>query len=680
MKIIYTDVLVIGGGLAGLRVATGVKARGHDAVVLTLVPPKRSHSAAAQGGMQASLANSAMGSGDNEDIHFEDTIKGSDWGADQKVVRMFVNTAPKAIRELAAWGVPWSRIKRGDHQAIINTEAVTIHEQDRAHGLINSRDFGGTKKWRTCYTSDGTGHSMLYAMDNKAHEQKIDVQERMEAVALIYDLSAAKQPRCYGAVVRNLMTGELSAYVAKATTIATGGYGRIFRVSTNAIICEGMGQAIALETGVATLGNMEAIQFHPTAIVPVGILTTEGCRGDGGVLRDVDGYRFMPDYEPEKKDLASRDVVSRRMTEHMRKGKGVPSRYGDHLWLDITQLGRAHIEKNLREVNDICKNFLGIDPVKEWIPVRPTQHYSMGGIRTQYNGESTTLKGLYACGEAACWDLHGFNRLGGNSVSETVVSGMLAAETIADYCDTAQSSIDINYNVIECFIRAEENKLDRLLNFDQHNKNNELQAEDAYELREAMETIMMDKVGIFRNGNDLQQAVTELQQLLRRSKNISVECCKSKAANPALENAYRTQKMIKIALTAAYGALLRTESRGAHCREDYPRRNDKDWLKRTIMQWPEANKDLPQVSYEALDIAEMELPPGFRGYGVDNSISHPQSKQRQQQVAQLKAENKQVNGDRFALQELLMPYKELLPPKYRGRNERLDERFTDETG
>jgi len=521
---------------------------------------------------------------------------------------------------------------------------------------------------------------MLYAMDNKAHEQKIDVQERMEAVALIYDLSADKQPRCYGAVVRNLMTGELSAYVAKATTIATGGYGRIFSVSTNAIICEGIGQAIALETGVATLGNMEAIQFHPTAIVPVGILATEGCRGDGGVLRDVDGYRFMPDYEPEKKDLASRDVVSRRMKEHMRKGKGVASRYGDHLWLDITQLGRQHIEKNLREVNDICKNFLGIDPVKEWIPVRPTQHYSMGGIRTQYTGESTTLKGLYACGEAACWDMHGFNRLGGNSVSETVVSGMLVAEYISDFCDTVQSSIDINSDVIEWFIRAEENKLDRLLNFSQHNKDSNIQAEDAYELREAMETIMMEKVGIFRNGDDLQQAVKELQQLLQRSRNISVKYSNSRAANPALENAYRTQKMIKIALTAAYGALLRTESRGAHSREDYPQRNDKEWLKRTIMQWPEANKDLPEVSYEALDINEMELPPGFRGYGADNTIHHPQSKKRQQQVDRIKADNKKEEADRFSLQESLMPYKELLPPKYRAKNERLDERFANEKG
>ena len=664
MKITYTDVLVIGGGLAGLRTATGVKERGHDVILLTLVPPKRSHSAAAQGGMQASLGNSVMGEGDNEDVHFEDTVKGSDWGADQEVVRMFVNTAPKAIRELAAWGVPWNRVKKGARQAIINAEKVTITEKEEAHGLITARDFGGTKKWRTCYTSDGTGHSMLFAMDNKAHEDRIEVHERMEAMALIHE-----NGRCYGAVARNLMNGELVAYIAKATTIATGGYGRIYSVSTNAVICQGMGQAIALESGVATLGNMEAIQFHPTAIVPVGILTTEGCRGDGGILRDVDGYRFMPDYEPAKKELASRDVVSRRMTEHMRKGKGVPSPYGDHLWLDITILGRAHIEKNLREVKEICESFLGIDPAEEWIPVRPTQHYSMGGIRTKHTGESQTLRGLYSCGEAACWDLHGFNRLGGNSVAETVVSGMLVAEYIADFCDSPESDIDISTATARSFLEGQQRLIDGLLEIKE--------GEDAYELREAMETIMMEKVGIFRNGEDLKAAVEELEQLLIRSRNIEVKRSKSRAANPALVNAYRTQRMIKVALTVAYGALLRTESRGAHSREDYPERNDAEWLKRTITSWPDPEQTLPTVAYEPIDIHRMELPPGFRGYGRDMTIHHGDTAQRQEVVDRIREGMEHEGLDRFEIQHALMPYEELLPYRYRGRNERLYEPLGD---
>ncbi len=315
MKVVYTDVLVIGGGLAGLRVAIGARRRGHDAIVLSLVPPKRSHSAAAQGGMQASLGNVTKGQGDNEDVHFEDTVKGSDWGADQQVVRMFVNTAPKAVRELAAWGVPWSRVKQGDRQVIINGEKVTITEREEAHGLVAQRDFGGTKKWRTCYVSDGTGHAMLFAVGDRAIAEGIPVHERTEALALIHD-----GERCYGAIVRNLITGELTAYVAKATAIATGGAGRVYRVTTNAVICEGIGAALALETGIVPLGNMEAVQFHPTGIFPAGILVTEGCRGDGGLLRDASGHRFMPDYEPEKKELASRDVVSRRMEEHIRKG------------------------------------------------------------------------------------------------------------------------------------------------------------------------------------------------------------------------------------------------------------------------------------------------------------------------------------------------------------------------
>src|SRR3954464_1609192 len=208
MKIIYTDVLVVGGGLAGLRIGIGAKRRGHDVIILSLVPPKRSHSAAAQGGMQASLANVAKGQGDNEDIHFEDTVRGSDWGADQRVVRMFVNTAPKAVRELAAWGVPWSRVARGDREVVINGQKVTITEREAAEGLVAQRDFGGTKKWRACYVSDGTGHAMLFAVSDRAIAQQMPVHERKEALALIHD-----GHRCYGAVVRDLITGELAAYL-----------------------------------------------------------------------------------------------------------------------------------------------------------------------------------------------------------------------------------------------------------------------------------------------------------------------------------------------------------------------------------------------------------------------------------------------------------------------------------
>jgi fumarate reductase flavoprotein subunit len=655
MNVIYTDSLVIGGGLAGLRIAIASMQRGYDTIVLSLMPAKRSHSAAAQGGMQASLGASVKGEGDNEEVHFEDTVKGSDWGCDQEVARMFVNTAPKAIRQLAAWGVPWSRVRKGDREVIINGKKVTITERNEAHGLITSRDFGGTKKWRTCFTSDGTGHTMLYAMDNKAIQLGIPVHERKEALALIHEDGV-----CFGAIVRDLVTGELIAYVAKATTIATGGYGRLYAVTTNAVISEGIGNAIALETGIAPLGNMEAVQFHPTAIVPVGILTTEGCRGDGGLLLDKDGYRFMPDYEPDKKELASRDVVSRRMTEHMRKGKGVPSRYGDHLWLDITLLGRKHIEKNLREVKEICEYFLGIDPVTEYIPVRPTQHYSMGGIRTKPTGESPTLKGLFSAGEAACWDMHGFNRLGGNSVAETVVAGMIVGEYVADHC--AANPLKISTSLIESFMKREERKIGNLITRDK--------GENPFQLRKEMQQVMMDKVGIFRNEKDLSEAVEALKLLNRRARNVAIRN-RISSSNPELVEAIRVPKMIRLALCVAYGALLRKESRGAHAREDYPERNDRDWLKRTLTFWKDEDADLPEVAYEDLDVMRMELPPGSRGYGVDNTIHHPDTPKRTAQVTEIRKTNS--GADRFELQQLLNPIE--IPAKFRGKNERIGRGF-----
>nr|WP_321317180.1 fumarate reductase flavoprotein subunit [uncultured Campylobacter sp.] len=656
MKVLYYDSLIIGGGLAGLRSAVAASDKGLSTVVLSLCPVKRSHSAAAQGGMQASLGNSKMSEGDNEDLHFADTVKGSDWGCDQQVARMFVQTAPKAIRELASWGVPWTRITKGDRQAVINAEKTTITEKEEVHGLIHSRDFGGTKKWRTCFTADATGHTMLFGVANEALKRNVEIHDRKEAIALIHE-----NGRCYGAVVRDLITGELAAYVAKGTLIATGGYGRVYKHTTNAVICEGMGAAIALETGLAKLGNMEAVQFHPTPIVPSGILLTEGCRGDGGILRDVDGYRFMPDYEPEKKELASRDVVSRRMMEHIRNGKGVKSAYGEHVWLDISILGRAHIEKNLRDVQEICMIFNGIDPADEgpkgWAPVLPMQHYSMGGIRTKPTGQSPTLSGLFAAGEAACWDMHGFNRLGGNSVAETVVAGMIIGNYFADYCKAAQ--IDIKTETIEKFITKEQDYLQSLL--DKDGKYN------VFEIKNKMKEIMWEHVAIFRTGEGLKKAVDELEELYKESANVKLEN-KELYGNPELEEAYRVPKMLKLALCIAWGAYLRTESRGAHYREDYPKRDDLNWCKRTLTSWSEGATK-PTVEYEELDIMSMEMPPAFRGYGAKgNIIEHPNSAIRQAQVDEIRSKMEALGKPRHEIQEALMHYD--LQPEYKALNER----------
>ncbi|EOH0161621.1 fumarate reductase flavoprotein subunit [Campylobacter coli] len=658
MNIQYSDALVIGGGLAGLRAAIEVAKSGQSVTLLSICPVKRSHSAAVQGGMQASLGNGAKGEGDNEDLHFADTVKGSDWGCDQEVARMFAQTAPKAVRELASWGVPWTRVTKGPRTVVINAQKTVIEEREEAHGFINARDFGGTKKWRTCYIADATGHCMLYGVANEAIKHQVKIIDRMEAVRVIHD-----GKKCLGVIARDLTNGQLIAYIARGTMIATGGYGRIYKQTTNAVICEGTGAAIALETGLCRLSNMEAVQFHPTPIVPSGILLTEGCRGDGGILRDVDGYRFMPDYEPEKKELASRDVVSRRMMEHIRKGKGVKSPYGDHLWLDISILGRAHVEKNLRDVQDICKTFNGIDPADEgpkgWAPVLPMQHYSMGGIRTKPTGESQWLDGLFACGEAACWDMHGFNRLGGNSCAETVVAGMIIGDYFADYCKNNGEVIDTN--IVKDFLTKEYQYLKSLV--DKEGKYS------VFEIKNRMKEIMWDKVAIFRTGEGLKEAVDELEKLYKESQNVKVHCKELDCANPELEEAYRVPRMLKVALCVAYGALLRTESRGAHYREDYPKRDDLNWMKRTLTYWVEG-ESLPRVEYDELDIMKMEMPPAFRGYGAKgNIIENPLSEKRQAEVDAIREKMEAEGKNRHEIQHALMPYE--LQPKYKALNQRI---------
>ncbi|MCT4534265.1 fumarate reductase flavoprotein subunit, partial [Halodesulfovibrio sp.] len=421
--------------------------------------------------------------------------------------------------------------------------------------------------------------------------------DRTQAEALIHD-----GENCIGAIVRCLRTGELMAYYATATLIATGGYGRIYKATTNAVICDGGGQIAALDTGIVPLGNMEAIQFHPTGTVPTDILVTEGCRGDGGTLLDVNEYRFMPDYEPEKAELASRDVVSRRMQEHMAKGHGVPSPYGEHLWLDIRHLGEKHITTKLREVYDICTSFLGVDPITGLIPVRPTQHYSMGGVRTDKNGAVYGLKGLFSAGEAACWDMHGFNRLGGNSLAETVVAGRYVGKKVVEFlqgyaADFKQDALRDAHLKVQGHIKHLEK-----------NSGNE----SAITLRNEMQDIMMDYVGIFRNGKDLQTAVDKLEELYARSQNIGLQGS-TVGFNPEISLALRMPGMIKLAQCTAFGALKRTESRGAHTREDHPERNDKEWLNRTLAYWKEGDS-LPTLHYEDAS-PYFEIPPGERGYG-----------------------------------------------------------------
>ena len=604
METLFTDVLCIGAGLAGERVAIEAASAGFDAICLSIVPARRSHSSAAQGGMQAALGHCAMGEGDGPDVHFLDTVKGSDWGADQEVVRLFVDRAPEAVREMAFWGIPWNRVVPGSSTYFKGGKEYEKVEATEREGFITARDFGGTAKWRTCYTSDGTGHTLLYTMDNKVVELGVTVHDRVEAIALIHDGET-----CTGAVARCLKTGKLRAYLAKATLIATGGYGRIYRETTNAVINDGGGAIIALDTQVVPLGNPEAIQFHPTGIVPTNILVTEGCRGDGGTLLDVNENRFMHEYEPEKAELASRDVVSRWMTHHIRQGLGVKSPYGDHLWLDIRHLGEHHIKTKLREVEEICNNFLGVDPITQLIPVRPAQHYTMAGVRTNKDGAAYGLKGLFAAGEAACWDMHGLNRLGGNSLAETVVAGRIVGEKIVEFLHGYE--VQYNTGVIRDGVIRQQERIDDFISGKNGNEN-------VYEIRNAMQDELMDRVGIFRNGSDLQRAVDNLQDIYARSQQVGLRS-NGIGANPELTLALKIQGMVKLALCTAYGALQRTESRGCHAREDYEARNDRDWWNRTLATWKEGD-DLPTLNYEPAT-ETVELPPAERGYGVCKIIT-----------------------------------------------------------
>ena len=604
METEFCDLLCIGAGLAGERVAVEAATAGFQAICLSIVPPRRSHSSAAQGGMQASLGSCIMGDGDNTDVHFKDTIKGSDWGCDQEVARIFANTAPKAVREMAFWGIPWNRVVPGNSTYFKGGKKFEKVESSENEGLITARDFGGTAKWRTCYTSDGTGHTLLYTMDNKVVELGVKVHDRMEAISLIHDGET-----CTGAVVRCLKTGNLKAYLAKATLIATGGYGKIYRESTNAVINDGGGAIIALDTGIVPIGNPEAIQFHPTGIVPTNILVTEGCRGDGGTLLDVDEKRFMHEYEPEKAELASRDVVSRWMTHHIREGHGVKSPYGDHLWLDIRHLGKKHIKTKLREVEEICNNFLGVDPITQLIPVRPAQHYTMAGVRTNKDGAAYGLKGLFAAGEAACWDMHGFNRLGGNSLAETIVAGKVIGEKIVEFLKGYDVAFDTG--LVKGAMARDQERINRFVSSkDGH--------ENVYDIRNAMQDELMDRVGIFRNGKDLQKAVDNLQEIYERAQKVGLRS-NGVGANPELGLVLKIQGMVRLALCVSYAALQRTESRGCHAREDYEARNDRDWLSRTLATWKEGDT-LPTLDYEPVSKV-MELPPGSRGYGASKIIS-----------------------------------------------------------
>jgi len=572
MKIREYDVVVIGAGLAGERAAIEAHQLGARTAIISLVPPRQSHSNAAQGGVQASLANMGEKSkGDDWKLHFFDTVKGSDWGADQDCVERLVQQAPFIVRQMEHWGTPFSRTEEGK---------------------IKQRDFGGTSVWRTAYVADITGHSLLYALDQKVFEERIDIFYRCQAISLIMN----SRDRCIGSVIMDLRTGELVVFYAKATILATGGYGRLYRESTNAIINRGDGMALAYQTGKVPLGNMEAVQFHPTGLWPSWILITEGARGDGGHLKNAQGERFMSKYAPTKLELASRDVTSRSIYREILEGRGFE---GGYVHLDLVHLGKEKIYRQLRDIADICHYFADIDVTKEPIPIRPVQHYSMGGVRTDIDLQAKGARGLLAAGETACWDVHGFNRLGGNSMLETLVAGYFAGQTAARLsADGMEYGVD--RPAINDEIAKQEARIAKLMDSTGGIAFPDVAAK--------IQNTLTDKVGIFRNGTDLQTGVQDLLELKEQTRRLHLRF-KHRGTNMELELCLRAEGMVDVALSIAYGALQRTESRGAHTREDFPKRDDANWLNRTLAYQTDG---LPRLEYESIVITT--LPPGERKY------------------------------------------------------------------
>jgi len=577
MKIFDYDVIVVGAGLAGERAAVEAHRGGANVALLSLVQPRQSHSNAAQGGIQCSLDNMGEHSaGDDWKLHFDDTVRGSDWGADQDVVERVTKAAPKLVREMEYFGCPFNRTDEGK---------------------IEQRNFGGTSVWRAAFAADFTGHALLYAIDQEVMRREIDIYWRVQVLSLILN-----ENRVIGCVAMDLRTGELLAFNARSTVLATGGGGKVYSESTNAIICRGDGCSLAYNTGLVPLGNMEAVQFHPTGMYPVWILLTEGCRGDGGVLRNSENHEFMWDYAAKKGNLASRDVVSRAMMSEIRAGRGMEGPFGPHIWLDLTHLGAEKIMTRLRDVHDIARDFAGIDVITEMAPVKPVQHYTMGGVRTDIDCRAKGVEGLYAAGETGCWDMHGFNRLGGNSVLETVVSGFYSGMTAAkDALDRSPKSGDMP--AIHAELKKQDGRIEDLISTDP--------VENSYALHEEMAVLMTEQVGIFRTGEVLEDAVNRLLDIRERANNIGLKH-KVRGRSLELEMALRIPYMIELALTIAKGAFDRTESRGGHYREDYPTRDDENWLNRTLA-YKQEDSYLPRLEYE--EVVLTHLPPGDRGYG-----------------------------------------------------------------
>jgi succinate dehydrogenase / fumarate reductase flavoprotein subunit len=538
------DVLVVGAGLAGQRAALAAARAGKRVAVLSKLHPLRSHSGAAQGGI-----NAAVGAEDSVDTHIYDTVKGSDYLGDQDAIEFFCTEAPKVVVEMEHFGTIFNRAPDGS---------------------LARRPFGGAGFPRTIYAADRTGLALLQAIYEHLGSVDVTIYEEWDLVDLV-----VRQGRVQGAIAYHRRTGEFAAFAAPAVVLATGPAGRLYARTTNAHSCTGDGLAVAYRAG-GWLKDMEFVQFHPTALLSDGILITEGARGEGGILKNGLGERFMSRYAPHVLELASRDFVSRAIWTEVQEGRGFP---GGYVHLELMHLGKEKIESRLQEICDFCRNFEGIDPVTQPIPIMPAQHYMMGGISTNIRGE-TSIAGLYAAGEAACVSIHGANRLGGNSLLETLVFGKQAGEAAAAFAATAgpASVLPADVAASEARVRAMMERRDGPL---------------PLALRAEMQAVMDKWVGIYRNAADLHRAFEAIGELKVRARTLRIPDS-SKVYNLSVSDGLETLHLLDLAEVVVAGAIARTESRGAHTRTDFPKRDDANWMKHTIAAYrPEG----PQLSY-----------------------------------------------------------------------------------